>query len=246
MSKLNKLGLAAIRFKEEYSSQEYPSYRKFVKDCLKSNLDRASKKGMTADTITQIIDNSITLEDFTSAIFANENYLKTKEEIERELESLRIDFLKNISDIHIDPDMPVISFDCDVDNEKLVIKQAFIINKEFAMQFFGINEINVITFMAEEKGIAFFTHTRVRKVLIDAINLISKVLEGESAKKVYKISTSACYRDTKDGHYGVDLVVSIDFKAELEISILNIAEVLNEIVSDLTAINEYYSQRMII
>ena len=229
MNKLNLLGLEVIEYKKELA-KDYPE---LVKKALYSSIENLTTNNVIdLDTLYALKDEDMYIDSFTDYIYRNEKYLKTKEELTKEYEEIRIklnDFLETLGykeDIYTGSS---------VDDESIKISKIFYMDESFLRDYFH-NGINTDKLM-ERKGFAeMFAILRFPKI-------IKGFLDGYNYnKELYTCRASEVFYEKEVNAYGIYMISDINIE-KLE-DVEEMQRVLTDLSETFKALDEYYYERI--
>lgn len=235
MKKLKPIVYELVSIKTEMLND---SYSKTIKQALELSIDQMLEKGfIDLDIQLYLKDKNYSAEKLYSFLEENEQFRKTKEELEIEYNN----FTSLVSDEIINLGVSNEEFYCksDVDQEKIKICKVFCLKEEFLRNFFYFKDDSgddYLDKLMKRKGfIERFAVLRLPRIFFNFIDSCEKT-PNFTLEKTYP------YFDSNNHCYSIDLVFDID---------VNIIEdykdrqaILNEVLSIMEEATNYFEERM--
>lgn len=214
MNKINEVGVRLLEYKDELL-KDYP---KIVKDSLLLSLEQMLSDKVIDLTTYEIIKNTAESKDgFTSYLLTRKEFTKTYEELFEEYEVLRNDLDEELR-MHELFDLRTETI---VEKDSIYILKTFLIDENFVMDYFGVQEIDLIKLMKRKGFVENFVALRLTKILNDIVN---KTKYGTS---LLNYDSSLVYFNENYNGYNIDLIM------EVKISDIPILEKKNMILAEI-------------
>lgn len=232
MNKYNQLGLELIKYKTELLKE----YTDIVVNALYLAIDQlAQTKIIDTDTQAYLKDNDISLKEFSEIIILDDKYIRSNEELLVEYEALREKINEKLNENGLVDGIRTQSY---VVKEKIQINKTFSINKDYVMNFFGVNEEELEKLMKRKGFIEKFAVLRLPKIISDFLRAT------DHPSELFKVSGSFVYYDATHEGYSIDLCFDIPIDiAEDESNIEDIVLNIKDIISNAET---YYNSKMAI
>lgn len=211
MNRINEKGLQMIQYKTELS-KDYP---KIVRDSLLIALEQMiENKIIDLNTLQILQDSSVSKESFEEYLLENANFSKTREELHKEFEVVRLKLDELLPSFEIEDLMS----ESDLDKDVITLGEKFFIGEAFVMAYFGIDDKEVNKLMKRKGFVETFAVLRLTAIFNDILKQLPVV-------STYKIDSSLVYFDSEGEGYNIDLIFeipvdSIHFENEDEINAL--------------------------
>lgn len=197
MQKINEVGIKLLEYKEELI-KEYP---KIVKDALVFSLEQMLNNKVIDLTTYEIIKNESESKDsFKSYLLTKEEFVKTYEELFREYEILR----KELNEELITHELLDLKTETIVEKDVIRVLKTFLVDEKFIIDYFGVQETDLIKLMGRKGFVEKFTALRLVKILKDIIR------EVQNKLFMLKVDNSLVYFNEKNIGYNIDLIIDID------------------------------------
>lgn len=197
MNRINKKGMQLIQYKNELE-KEYPQ---LVKDSLMLAVQQLLEGNVIdLDTFEAVKDNTLSLSSFENYLLTKPGLSKTKEEILEEYEVIRKKFDEEIAKYGI-RDIVTESI---IEKDTILASKKFCIEDNFTMEYFGVEEKDLLKLMKRRGFIEKFAVLRLTTIFKDILNRIS------SAGELFNTEVSLVYFDKVDGGYNIDLQFEIN------------------------------------
>lgn len=230
MRKINAIGMKLIEYKKELVK----NYPKIVIDSLMLSIEKMVDNGeVDLETYKRIENKDEDIDNFISFLLTKKQYRKTFEELFQEYEVFRKEIAEEL-EMHGLLDL---STETVVEKDVIYITKTFSINENFVMEYFGVEEKDLITLMKRRGFVEQFVALRLSKILKD----IKK--EAEVYASLIKIDNSLAYFNEEKSGYNIDLimVLPIDDLYDLE----NKTKVIVEIKEINALAEKKYNSKMI-
>ena len=229
MNKLNLLGLEVIEYKRELS-KDYPD---LVKKSLNTSVELlATNEIIDINTLYALQDGAVNIDSFTKLIYSNSKYLKTKEELTKEYEDIRVKVNNYLESFGYKED--IYTGNC-VEDETIKVSKIFYMNESFLEKYF-YNITNIDKIM-ERKGFAeMFAILRFPKIIkgfLDSYNY---------NKDYYTCKASEVFYEKEVNSYGIYMITDINIEKIEKEEDMN--EILKDLVETFTALDKYYNERI--
>lgn len=230
MRKINAIGMKLIEYKKELV-KDYPQ---IVIDSLMLAIEKMVDNGeVDLETYKRIENKDEDIDNFISFLLTKEQYRKTFEELFQEYEVFRKEIAEEL-EMH---GLLGLSTETVVEKDVIYITKTFSINENFVMEYFGVEEKDLISLMKRRGFVEQFVALRLTKILRD----IKK--EAEVYISLIQIDHSLAYFNEEKSGYNIDLImiISIDDLCSLENKTKIIAE-----IKDINALaDKKYNNKMI-
>lgn len=250
MNKLNKVGMELLQFKTELL-KDYPQ---LVKNSLILALDNLVTAGVVDYNTSCVVKNKEQdLEFLTEYLHQKRNYIKTEMEIFKELEALRVELDSRLRDEQIFDKVITAS---DPNKEVLRISQKYCLDENYVMNYFEIEEVDVLRLMKRKGFVETFAVLRLTKIFK---NFMKKLKEQDSENvsltENFVSSEDSIDENIFDFSYDTGLVYfdeekngySIDFYIEISVAVAENEEKLQEAVKEtkyiIEQLEKYYGER---
>lgn len=230
MRKINDIGKKLIEYKNELI-KDYPD---IVIDSLMLAIEKMVNNGdADLETYKRIEDRNEDIDHFISFLLTKEQYKKTFEELFQEYEVFRKKIAEEL-EMH---GLLGLSTETIVEKDAIYVTKTFSIDENFVMEYFGVEEKDLITLMKRRGFVEQFVALRLSKILKD----IKK--EAEVYASLIKIDNSLAYFNEEKSGYNIDLimVLPIDDLYDLE----NKTKVIVEIKEINALAEKKYNSKMI-
>lgn len=230
MRKINAVGMKLIEYKKELVK----NYPKIVIDSLMLSIEKMVDNGeVDLETYKRIENKDEDIDNFISFLLTKKQYIKTFEELFQEYEVFRKEIAEEL-EMHGLLDL---STETVVEKDVIYITKTFSINENFVMEYFGVEEKDLISLMKRRGFVEQFVALRLSKILKD----IKK--EAEVYASLIKIDNSLAYFNEEKSGYNIDLimVLPIDDLYDLE----NKTKVIVEIKEINALAEKKYNSKMI-
>lgn len=194
INKINNVGLQLLEYKEELL-KDYP---KIVRDALILSLEQmAEQKIIDIDTFETIKNTDESVDLFLAYLLTKKEFTKSYKELFKEYEEIREELnkdleLQNLFDLKTETI---------VEKDVICILKTFSINESFVMEFFGVEEKDLIKLMKRRGFVEKFAALRLTKVLTDIIK------EGKINTTMIKLDNSLAYFNENGDGYNIDLIM---------------------------------------
>lgn len=192
MNKINKTGEKILQYKEEYL-KDYPDV---MKEAILIALEHLN---VTSEVRTMVENVQYSRKHIQDYLLSEKLHLKSNEELREEYLCLK-KRLEDLIDLHGIED---VSAEIDIEKEKLIIQKTFLIDDTFVMDYFSVNEDDLVKLMKKGGFVEIFVSLRLSKVLKD---IISDCAPGMS---FVTLNYSLPYLNKGGGGYSIDLNMSI-------------------------------------
>lgn len=219
MNRINQKGMELIQYKSELS-KDYP---KLIKDSLVLALEQmVDNKVLDMDTYMNIKDETFINEEFSQYLLTKPSFTKTEEEIFMEFEVLRKILDAKLAE-HKAENFKTESM---IDKDVILITRKFCINEAFTMQYFGVDEKDLLKLMKRRGFIEKFSVLRLTTIFKEFMGNLSW------PEELFGVDISLVYLDKDENGY------SIDFSFELNIEHIEKAEKLDDICQEINKIKK--------
>lgn len=247
MNKLNKVGMELLQFKAELL-KDYPQ---LVRNSLILALDNlVTTEIVDYDTSCIVKNKDQSIELLTEYLYQKRNYVKTEVEIFKELESFRVQLDTKLKDQEI---FDRVKTSSDSNKEVLRITKKYCLDENYVLNYFEIEEIDVLRLMKRKGFVETFAVLRLTKIFKDFI----KKIKEQNGEKINLTEDYISSEDTIifDFNCDVGLVYfdeekngySIDFYIEIGVSIIENEEKFQEAVKEtkyiIEQLEKYYDER---
>lgn len=196
MNRINEMGMQLLQYKGELQ-KDYP---KIVRDSLLLALEQmVENKAMDLDTFNIIENKELNAEDFREYLLTKPTFSKTKEEIFDEFEIVRKILVEKLEENELNdlltesiPERDIIS-----------VSKKFSIGEQFTMDYFGVDEKDLLKLMKRRGFIEKFAVLRLTTIFKDIIDKIPSYLD------LFKTDMSLVYFDKDKEGYNIDLIFEI-------------------------------------
>lgn len=239
MKKLNLFGQELLNYKTELLKTTYP---KVVHDSLVLAVTKLETDKFISNEIKEyLIDREISLCDFEKEILNIKNCKKTKEELLEEFDKIKDSFL---SEVYEEESLkPVdVSFESNIEEDKIIIKKEFLITDEFLKSYFYIPTDEDFEVLMKRKGfIEKFAILRLEKIMKDfLISLENKSGFNFAISSVFFQGTTKCY--------GILFLIEIDiqdfYTSTEELNITNMQEYAHIVLDVLDKVTTYFNIKL--
>lgn len=230
MRKINDIGMKLLEYKQELL-KDYPE---IVIDSLMLAVEKMVNDGkVDLETYKRIEDKTEDTDRFVSFLLSKEQYRKTFEELFKEYEVLRKELAEEL-EMH---DLLGLNTETVVEQDAICVIKTFSIDEKFVMEYFGVEEKDLITLMKKRGFIEQFVALRLAKILKD----IKK--EVEVYASLITIDSSLAYFNEEKSGYSIDLIMVIPVDILCNIDTKN--RVIVEIKDINTLADKKYNSKMI-
>lgn len=229
MNKLNLLGLEIIEYKKELAKD----YSELVKKSLNTSIEiLASNDVIDVSTLYALQDNAMNIDPFIKFVYSNSKYLKTKEELTKEYESIRVKVNNFLEGFGYKED--IYTGSC-IEEEVIKISKIFYMNEDFIKKYF-YNVTNIDKVM-ERKGFAeMFAILRLPKIIKGFLG------DYNYNKEYYNCKASEVFYEKEVNAYGIYMITDLNIENIEEES--SMEAILNDLVETFRALDEYYNERI--
>lgn len=199
MNRINQKGMDLIEYKKELAKD----HSKLVKDSLVLALEQMlENKVLDLDTFTNIQDTSFQEDEFTKYLLGKPSFTKTEEEIFKEFEVLREVLDKKLEEHQAEG----LRTESVIDKDVILITQKFCINEAFTMNYFGVEEKDLLKLM-KRRGF-------VEKFAVLRLTAIFKELMGKIAypEELFTVDVSLVYFDKEENGYSIDFTFAVNIE----------------------------------
>ena len=237
MKVLKPIVYEILNIKKELLNEEYSNT---IKKALELSIDQMYNNGhIDYDTQMNIKDNRVKEEELFDFLSTNENFKKTRDELEVEYVEFGEKISEELIELGINKDSFTYKFD--IDKESIHICKIFSLDKEFLKNFFFLKDDNADEYLEKlmkRKGfIERFAILRLPRILFDFVD-ICEISENFVLEKTYP------YFDANKNCYSIDLVFNIQVEKILNNDNKN--EILEEVINIINSSEDYYNERMYI
>ncbi|MBP1308678.1 hypothetical protein JOD82_001698 [Paenibacillus sp. 1182] len=219
MNRINQRGMDLIQYKCELM-KEYP---KIVKDSLYLALEQmVENKVLDMDTYMFIREDSTTATSFEEYLYSKTNFLKTEEEIFAEFEIIR----SKLNDKLASHGLDMLHSESVVDKEVILVTKKFCVNEEFTMNYFGVEEKDLLKLMKRRGFVEKFAILRLTAIFKPFMETL------DFPKDLFIYDMSLVYYDKDENGYSIDLYF------ELPVEEVEREEKLDEICEGMSVVVE--------
>lgn len=230
MKKINENGIKLLEYKEELM-KDYP---KIVRDSLILALEQMMAENIIDLVTYQTIKNTNESKDsFISYLLTKKEFTKTYEELFEEYEVFRIELDEELK-MH---DLFDLLTETVVEKDSIYVIKKFTIDESFVMDYFGVDEADLIRIMKRRGFVEKFTALRLTKVLKDIIN------ESKKEISILNIDNSLAYFNEDNNGYNIDLIMGIQIDDLLKLDSKTV--ILGEIKEITVLADKIYKSKMI-
>ncbi|HFJ9376766.1 MULTISPECIES: hypothetical protein [Bacillus] len=235
MNKYNVFGMELISYKTEIL-KDYPD---IVKRSLHDTFDKLLEhNAIDEDIHFSLKDDGMDTDRFKSFILTKIKCIKSNEELLVEYEVIRERLESHIQELIQSQELETESF---VEKENISIIKKFVIDTEFAQEYFGIEEKDLEKSMKPKGFVEKFAVLRLPKILKDFVQIDGVQSEYFNYEA---INSFLVYREEETTNYCIDLCLSIPIDiAEDETKTVAIMEDVSNVVSKA---EEYFGERLTI
>lgn len=233
MNRVNDKGMQII----EYKTELLKDYAPIVKNSMLIAVEQLAINGIIdADTHLALKDSDVTLESFIAAVHDKIQFMKTDEELLKEFEIIRVKVDEELAKYDLLGELTTKSI---VSKDKIVATKIFCIDKQFVMDYFGVNEDDASKIMKRRQMVDKFTALRLAKIFKEFLCMEECILQSIT------LDATAPYFDTsdeEDGTYNINLVY------EMNIEEVEQDDIMLAMVQEITGVNErvkkFYNEKM--
>ncbi len=197
MNKINRVGEELIQYKVELQ-KDYPQ---IVKNSMYIALDKLLEaKVLDLDTAYIVKDNSTDIATLTEYLLTKKAYTKTEEEIFRELEALRGVLDNKLVDAGLGYGIVTSS---EVEREIIRVGKKYCLDEQFAMDYFGVSEVDVAPLMKRKGFMEKFAVLRLTKIFDDFMSQLSY------PEELIKCDVDLVFFDEDKGAYSIEFYIEI-------------------------------------
>lgn len=196
IKKLNNVGLKLIEYKDELSKD----YSPIVRDALLNSLEQMVESGIIDIGIYEAIkNNNEGKDDFILKLMNSDKYIKSHEELLEEYEVIR----KEIGEELVMHDLSDLTTGILVEEDSITILKTFVIDGNFVMDYFGVDEVDLDKLMKRKGFVEKFTALRLVKITNDIISRM------KNKNKFISLDHSMAYFDEDGDGYKIDLIMKV-------------------------------------
>lgn len=202
----------------EYKEELQKDYSTLIKKSLLFSLEQYVKtEVIDLDTYMFLSDDHHTLEQVKDYLMEKEDFLKTKAELEEEMEIIRKDFHALMT---TEEDMPNLVSKSFVDATEIVYLQHYYIDEHFIMSYFGVEESELIRLMKRKGFAEKFSVLRLTAIFQPFIEKKKEALIPWGFEENVIMDLSYVYANEEIGYgrYTIDVLFKInaDFLEEMK------------------------------
>ena len=164
INRINEQGMTLIEYKTEYMSH----HSRLIDNALIIALESLiNKKQLDEETFEYIKKDSITIEELRKHLLLRKEYTKSPKELFKEFEKVRMTINNYLKEIDF---TNWIDTESNVESNRITILKQYNLTKEFIMEFFGIDEKDMIQLMKKRGFVEKFAVLRMNKVFKEIYN----------------------------------------------------------------------------
>lgn len=164
INRINEQGMTLIEYKTEYMSHHSQLIDNALIIALESLIN---KKQLDEETFEYIKKDSITIEELRKHLLLKKEYTKSPKELFKEFETVRMTINKYLKEIDF---TNWIDTESNVESNRITILKQYNLTKEFIMEFFGVDEKDMIQLMKKRGFVEKFAVLRMNKVFKEIYN----------------------------------------------------------------------------
>lgn len=214
LKKINETGIRLLEYKEELM-KDYPQ---IVRDSLLLSLEQmVSDKVIDLNTYQVMKSTSENKESFVSYLLTKKEYIKSYDELFKEYDVYREELSEELKmqELHD------LTTETIVEKDSIYVAKTFTLDEKFVMDYFGVEEKDLIKLMKRRGFMEKFATLRLTKVMSDIIK------KGKSIISLIKLDSSLAYfNDSEDGF-------NIDFIMEISVDDLPILDKKTKIIAEI-------------
>lgn len=231
MNRINSQGMELLSYKEELG-KDYPE---IVRKSMILALEQMQENEvLDLDTYNLVVDKNVSKEELSEFLLTNPLFRKSEEEIFAEFEVIR----KKINETFEKQGLTQLSSESLVNKDQLLITKKYCINEQFALDYFSVEEKDLLKLMKRRGFIEKFSVLRLTAIF----NRFMEELQFKS--ELLNFDVSLVYFDKEENGY------SIDIQFELPIEVAEKEEHANQICNTIKEVvekaDEYYKLRVIV
>lgn len=164
LNRINEKGMLLIDYKTEYMKHHSPVVDKALLIALETFLE---KKELDEETFDLIKDDNVNIETLRNHLLLKKEYSKSPKELFKEFEKVRARvnaYLKEIGFINC------VETESNVEASRITVMRQYNLPKEFLMEYFGVNEEDMIQLMKKRGFMEKFAVLRMNKVFKEIYN----------------------------------------------------------------------------
>ena len=197
MNRINEKGITLIQYKDELL-KDYP---KIVKDSLELAVQQLlENQVIDLDTFEAIKEKDLSIDKFQEYLLTKPAFSKTDEEILQEFEVVRAKFNEQLKEAGLEE----LETESIIEKDVIQVNKKFKIEESFVMDYFGVQEVELLKLMKRRGFIEKFSILRLPRILKDILDRVSPTMN------LFEISASPNYFDKLLEIYCIDLVFEIN------------------------------------
>ena len=201
MNRINELGMNLI----EYKIELFKDYPKLVLDSLVLSIEKMLEvKAIDLDTFMLIKDDTVDIDSFKEYLLTKPNFSKTEEQLREEFEKIR----EKLNELLISNELENYETESNIDKDIISVSKKYVINEKFAMNYFGVDEKEILKLMKRKEFIEKFAVLRLTKILSEIVSMLDM-----SKSRFFKNDSSLVYFNEEEEGYCIDLIFEIDIKS---------------------------------
>lgn len=230
MNRINQQGMELIQYKIELSK----NYPEIVKKSLILALEQMLENHIVdLDTYMNIKDETFSTKEFEKYLLTKPKFLKTEEEIFKEFEALRSILDKKLEEHQVEN----LTTESVIDKDVIDITRKFCIDGEFTLNYFGVEEKDLLKLMKSKGFVEKFAVLRLTAIFKSFMKDISY------PKDLFNVDVSLVYFDKERNGYNIDLTFEVPIE-QIE-SGENLDIICEKINSIRKQAEEYYQLRTV-
>ena len=230
MNRINKQGIELISYSKELAN-DYPE---LVRKAMLLALEQMVQSDvLDLDTYNIVLDPSVQGKELEEYLLTKKNFRKTEEEIFVEFENIR----NNLNTILEEKGLHLTT-ESIAEKDMYLITKKFCINEEFALDYFAVEEKDLIKLMNRRGFVEKFAVLRLTAIFKALIH------ELKFSDEQLNFDVSLVYFDKDENGYSIDAYFEMPLAvAEDEEKLKNACDVIANVMEKTTA---YYEERMVL
>lgn len=198
-------------------------YPEIVRDSLILSLEQLlDNKIIDLTTYELMKDRKEDRHSFEDYLLTKKDFTKTEKELFEEYEVFRNELDEELKE----HELYDLKTETIVKEDSIYVLKTFLADEEFVMDYFGVEELDLIKLMRRKEFIEKFAVLRFTKILKDIIDKVSYKIS------ILEVDNSLVYFNETYNGYGIDLIM------KASISDVSVLDKRNKIIVEIKDINE--------